>query len=300
MGLERLGMEGRLDTELKRTDLTLERQRREAEAQRTQDDLDAAARWEREIQEARTTGDTQGIARETARLDAEMALALEDQKNAQDRANQQERTRMDLDRQAAEQELVIKSQEDALDRRLKELREKHQQELETMQALDALSLHTLIAVSEGDKAPLLADLARTEAFSSMTPEQIMAMASEKNPELGSAIAEIATKGDSEQAKVMYERLLEEQKAVSGEMRDSQREMTQTMQEMFNKALETQASVAQAFAAGGGQSPQAQQPAAAAPAAEPQRVVLCRRCFQESSVGTKFCPNCGETLMAQPG
>ena len=30
------------------------------------------------------------------------------------------------------------------------------------------------------------------------------------------------------------------------------------------------------------------------------VVLCRRCFQESSIGTKFCPNCGETLMAQPG
>ena len=129
----------------------------------------------------------------------------------------------------------------------------------------------------------------------------MAMASEKNAEPGSAIAEIATKGESAQAKVMYERLLEEQKAASGEMRESQREMTQTMQDMFNKALETQASVAQAFAAGGGQAPQAQTPAAgAAPSAEPQRVVLCRRCFQESSVGTKFCPNCGETLMAQPG
>jgi hypothetical protein len=262
--------------------------------------LDGAARWERELQEARTAADAQGIARETARLDAEMALALEDQKNAQDRASQQERTRNDLDRQAAEQELVIKSQEDALDRRLKELREKHQQELESMQAMDAVSIHTLIAVAEGEKAPLLAELARTEAFESMTPEQIMAMASEKNPELGSAIAEIATRGDSEQAKVMYERLLEEQKAASGEMRDSQREMTQTMQEMFNKALETQASVAQAFAAGGGQPPQAQSPAAATPAAEPQRVVLCRRCFQESPVGTKFCPNCGETLMAQPG
>ena len=30
------------------------------------------------------------------------------------------------------------------------------------------------------------------------------------------------------------------------------------------------------------------------------VGLCRRCFQESSIGTKFCPNCGETLMSQPG
>jgi len=299
LGLERLGIEGRLETELKRTDLTLERQRRETEYRRNQDDMDGAARWERELREARTSADVQGIARETARLDAELALALEDQKNAQDRANEQEQSRMELDRRAAEQELAIKSQEEELERRLKELQERHKQELESMQAMDSLSLHALIAVADGEKAPLLAELARTEAFKSMTPEQIMAMASEKNPELGSAIAEIATKGDSEQAKVMYERLLEEQKAASGEMRDSQRETTQTMQEMFNKALETQASVAQAFAQGGGQAPQAQ-PAAAPPAAEPQRVVLCRRCFQESSIGTKFCPNCGETLMAQPG
>jgi len=266
LGLERLGIEGRLETELKRTDLTLERQRRETEYRRNQDDMDGAARWERELREARTSADVQGIARETARLDAELALALEDQKNAQDRANEQEQSRMELDRRAAEQELAIKSQEEDLDRRLKELQERHKQELESMQAMDSLSLHALIAVADGEKAPLLAELARTEAFKSMTPEQIMAMASEKNPELGNAIAEIATRGDSEQAKVMYERLLDEQKASAGEMRESQRETTQTMQEMFNKALETQASV----------------------------------CFQESAVGTKFCPNCGDTLMAQPG
>ena len=172
-----------------------------------------------------------------------------------------------------------------------------------MQSMDAVSLHTLIAVAPGDKAPLLAGLARTEALKAMTPDQILAMAAEKNPELGGALAEMATKGDSEQAKVMYERLLEEQRGATTEMRESQREMTQTMQEMFNKALETQASVAQAFAHGGGQAPQAQTPAAGAPTsgtpADPQRVVLCRRCFQESAVGTKFCPNCGDSLMSEP-
>ena len=300
LGLERLGIEGRLETELKRTDLTLERQRRETEYRRNQDDMDGAARWERELREARTSADVQGIARETARLDAELALALEDQKNAQDRANEQEQSRMELDRRAAEQELAIKSQEEQLQSRLKELQERHKQELESMQAMDSLSLHALIAVADGEKAPLLAELARTEAFKSMTPEQIMAMASEKNPELGNAIAEIATRGDNEQAKVMYERLLDEQKASAGETRESQRETTQTMQEMFNKALETQASVAQAFAQGGGQAAQSQPPPVASPTAEPHRVVLCPRCFQESAVGTKFCPNCGDTLMAQPG
>ena len=302
LGLERLRMEGQLETALKRTDLTLERERRESDYRRTQDELDCAARWERELQEARTSAEAQGIARETDRLDADLALALDERRATQERVNDQERTRMDLDRRASEQELVLTAEEAAVDRRLRELRERHQQEMESMQSMDAVSLHTLIAVAPGEKAPLLAELARTEALKSMTPEQIMAMASEKNPELGGAIAEIATKGDSEQAKAMYERLLEEQRGSSDEMRQSQREMTQTMQEMFNKALETQASVAQAFAHGGGQAPQTQPPAAGttgAPSADPQRVVLCRRCYQESAVGTKFCPNCGDSLMSEP-
>jgi len=238
---------------------------------------------------------------------AELILALEDQRATQERTNQQELARMEMDRQANAQEMELKSQEAEMDRRLRELRERHQQEMESLQTMDALSLHTLIAVSEGDKAPLLAELARTETFKSMTPEQILAVAAEKRPELGGALAEMAARGDSEQAKAMYERLLSEQRTGSTEMRESQREMTTTMQEMFNKALETQASVAQAFAHGGGQAPQAG-PAggAAAPAPAPapetpaQRVIVCRRCLQESPPTTKFCPNCGETLMNEPG
>ena len=173
-----------------------------------------------------------------------------------------------------------------------------------MQTMNAVSLHTLIAVASGDKAPLLAELARTETLKSMTPDQILAMASEKNPELGDALAEMAGKGNNEQATAMYERLLSEQKDSTSQMRESQERVSQTMQEMFNKALETQSQVAQAFARGGGQSGQSQPPAAGAPGgapaeAQPQRVVLCRRCHQESPVATKFCPNCGESLMSQP-
>ena len=155
-----------------------------------------------------------------------------------------------------------------------------------MQTMNAVSLHTLIAVASGDKAPLLAELARTEALKSMTPDQILAMASEKNPELGGALAEMATKGNNEQANAMYERLLAEQKDATSHERESQERMTQTMQEMFNKALETQSQTAQAFAYGGGQTGQSQPPAAGAPAGAPaqaQRVVICRRCHQESPV-----------------
>ena len=64
---------------------------------------------------------------------------------------------------------------------------------------------------------------------------------------------MAAQGGSEQAKVMYERILEEQKSASAELRESHREMTDMMKEMFNKALETQAQVAASFGQGLAQS-----------------------------------------------
>jgi len=301
MGLERLRVESQLETELKRTDLTLERQRRESEYQRTQDDLDGAIRWEHELSQARTSAEAQGVARETERLDAEMKLALEDRQAAQQRLDQQETGRIRFEQQEREQELALKAQEEQLQLRLRELRERHQLELESMQAMDAVSLHTLIAVAPGEKAPLLAELARTDAMKDLSPEQILAMATEKRPELGDALAEMATKGDSAVVKDMYERLLEEQKSAATEARQSQQDMTRVFQDMFNKALETQSQTAQAFARGGTQPAPPAAPGAPATAADapPQRVVVCRRCQQESPTGTRYCPNCGDTLMTAP-
>ena len=299
LGLERLRMESQLETALKRAELTLVREREEGEHRRREDELDAAARWERELQEARTNAEAQNIGRETARLDGELGLALQAKQAAQERLNQQEQVNITLQRQADEQELAIKADEAQLDLRLRELRDQHQRELDSMQSMDAVSLHTLIAVAPGEKAPLLAELARTEALKSLSPDRILAIAAEKSPELGGALAEMAAQGGSEQAKAMYERILEEQKGAAADMRESQREMTETMREMFNKALETQAQVASAFAQGAGQAAQAQTPAAGAPGAAAQRVVVCRRCLQESATGTRYCPNCGDTLMNEP-
>ena len=298
MGLERLRVESQLETELKRTDLTLERQRRENEHQRAEDDLDSAARWERELRQASTDAEAQGIARDDQQLDADLQLALGAKQAAQERLNQQESNRVELDRRASEQEQTLRVQEGELNLRLRELQERHQLELDSMRSMDTVSLHTLIAVAPGEKAPLLAELARTEALKDLSSQQIMAIASEKSPELGGALAEMAIRGDNEQAKAMYERLISEQKDAAAEMRQSQREMTQTMQDMFNKALETQAQVASAFGQAGGQTGQTQRTGTAATSPEAVRVVVCRRCLQESPVATKFCPNCGDTLMVE--
>ena len=298
LGLERIRVESQLQTELQRTDLDLERQRREADYIRSEDERDAAKRWYQEIEDAKATAAVDSAGRDSARLDGEMALALEAQRAAQQRLNEQASVRIDLDRKAEEQEISLKAQEAELDRRLLELRERHKLELESMHSMDAVSLHTLIAVSSDEKAPLLAELARTEALKSMSTEQILAIAAENSPELGGALAEMAAQGGSEQAKAMYERLLEEQKGAATAMRESQREMTETMKEMFNKALETQAQVAASFGQGLGQAG-GSRGAGSGPAQESQRVVVCRRCLQESAAGTKHCSNCGETMMNNP-
>ena len=298
MGLERMRVESQLETELRRTDLILERQRQEADHQRTEEDLDSSARWQRELQQARAEAEAQGIARETEHLDADLALALQEQQAVQQRINQQESIRIDLDRRASEQEQQQRAQEATLDLQLRELQELHQQELEKMRSMDDLSIHALIAVAPGEKAPLLLELARTEALKSFSPQQILAIASEKSPELGSALAEIAIRGDNQQTNEMYERLISQQKEFTDDQRKSQGEMTQIMMQMFNKALDTNAQVASSFAGGGSQTGQAAAGVPpAVPASESQRVVVCRRCLQESPVATKFCPNCGDTLMA---
>ena len=296
LGLERIRVVSELETELRRTDLVLERQRRESDYRRTEDERDAAIRWQQEIEEAKANATAEESIRESSRLDGELALSLEAQREAQQRLDNQEKIRIDLNRQSEEQEIGFKAKEAELALRIRELRERHTLELESMNSMDTVSLHTLIAVAPDGKAPLLAELARTEALKSLSTEQILAIASEKSPELGGALAEMAAQGGSEQAKEMYERILEEQKSASAEMRQSQREMTETMKEMFNKALETQAQVAASFGQGIGQAAGARGPD---PVPEAQRVVVCRRCLQESFAGTKHCPNCGETMMNNP-
>lgn len=160
--------------------------------------------------------------------------------------------------------------------------------------MGTIYLHTLIAVAPNEKAQLLAELAKTEALKSLSTEQIPAIASEKSPLIDGALAEISDQGASEQAKAMYERILEEQKSSSAELRESHREMTEMMKEMFNKALETQAQVAASFGQGLGQS--SVQNSSTPTAQPPQRIVVCRRCMAESPVGNKHCSNCGSELM----
>ena len=163
----------------------------------------------------------------------------------------------------------------------------HNLEMEKMEKMEGLSIHSLLAMSGDAKAPFLADLAKTEALKDLDPAKIMALAAEKSPELGQAVAELASGTSSPQQQEFYERILEEQKGAATDMRETHQKFQETMKEMFDKALEAQAQVTSAFVGGRGPAP------GQAPGSE--RVVVCGKCNYDSPFGTRFCPNCGEKL-----
>jgi hypothetical protein len=178
-----------------------------------------------------------------------------------------------------------------------------QRELARLEAFGKLGTEALIAAADADKASMIADLAKTEALKGMTEEQILALAAEKSSAVAEAFAEkyraaAAVQGADVLGKQL-ERVLAEQKEGAQLREEQAAEFRQTMERMFNKALDTQRDVAVAATeAGKGQQQMAVvQPQgqvlpvfpAAAPAA------ICPACNLRLSSGAIACPSCGHRL-----
>ncbi|MDP6783624.1 MAG: hypothetical protein QGG56_08685, partial [Dehalococcoidia bacterium] len=206
----------------------------------------------------------------------------------QELRQQVERRRADIEAEEQRQGLELQQQQ-----------EKHRLELEKLREMDRLSIQGLIAISGDSKAPLLAELARTESMKGLSVEQILAMAAEKKPEVAQSLSELASGAGSEEQKQLYERLLSEQKDSQKQTREDHREFIQIQKQMFQDTMDTLSQIAQANARG--QGPPLAAPGVGAtqpgspPPGTPERVVVCRCCLAESPVGTKYCPNCGDSL-----
>ena len=116
-----------------------------------------------------------------------------------------------------------------------------------------VGIETLIAVSGPEQAQLLAQLARTRALSGSSPEQIMAMQAAESPQVADALKEVLTATAASGQLEQYERLVTELKDSASISREEYRANMQTMNEMFNKALDTVKDTAIAFS---GQAPPA--------------------------------------------
>ena len=90
-------MEGRWELELRRLDLQITGEQREAEHRRRQEEADQDAARRRELEDAGPTADKAGLARDEDRKDAEMGISLYNQLNAGRRENRIANQRADID-----------------------------------------------------------------------------------------------------------------------------------------------------------------------------------------------------------
>jgi len=308
-------MQGEMEIEEQRWLFELRRRQHEAEARREQQRLDDLARRQGELEEAaknnqtrlgeaKTQADIDAIEREQDRLDVELGLVTLERMKAIQRRDEEEQKRIVLAAQAQELEMTLRAEKERLEMRLSEQKEAHAFELQRLEALSQVSVEMLVSASPPDQARLLVELKRTEVLGGMSEEQILALAAEESPEIAEAFKERfrAMGGPEAQVEVkeLYEQMLVEQKAASGQLSEAQERHAQRLQEMFEKALDSQRDSITPFARGGGRDPVVVVSgsgqvvrAGEKEAAEDKEVVLCRRCHTKVPVGTRYCHNCGE-------
>jgi hypothetical protein len=294
-GLERLRLQGQQGLERQRLDFQVERERKAAESRLAAKAAEDAARRADELEDARTQAQVTGLEREARRLDEELRLAVEERQRASQRADQAEGQRLELERLQGQQEQQTSRERAQLDNRLRELGERHQQELERMTQLGQMSIHALIAVSDPSKAPVLADLAALEIKKGMSYQQILALAAENNPQVLSYLDKAQTaQAVSEEEKRLYERIIAEQKDYTGKMGQFWRDSQQMLLRVHDKSLDTIADIARTL--GRPQPASSDRGAGASPALPPN---ACPHCHSPQPRDAHFCPNCGGSLPPRP-
>ncbi len=178
-------------------------------------------------------------------------------------------------------------------------------DMQRIQAMSQASGEVLISMSGPEQAKLIAELQRTKAMQGMTSEQILAFAAEKSPEVAKAFQEKYMGFSVEEREKLYKQMMEQKD-----------QSMQVMQEMFNKALETQRDATVGVAQGGrivyppypgggygmpygpsegSSSAVAQTTVVTDASGREVKVVVCARCKSDVATGTKFCPNCGNEM-----
>lgn len=178
-------------------------------------------------------------------------------------------------------------------RQLGAARHQHDLEMERLGKLSTLSAEALIASAPSDRAAMLMELKRTDALKGFSEEQILALAAKDSPEVARAFQEKFKNASSAEVQKMYERML----AMQGE---SQKDTVRVMQDMFNRAVDTQRDTAVAAARSGQPRMTVVAPGfgpAGVVQAGGMRVLVCPKCRAESfEAGRQFCNNCGNKFV----
>ena len=244
-------MEGRWDLELRRVDLEIEQQRRLNEFRREQESQDQELGNRSQVEEARTDAAIADIERDTDEKDLAMLIDTYGQYQEVKRQDELERMRAELEAEQKRQDVELQAREGQVELNIRESRANHSLGLERIEALSGAGIETLIAVSGPDQAQLLAQLARTRALSTCSPQQILAMQAASNPQVADALREILTATAADGQLEQYERLVAEIKENAQNSREDYQQNLATLNEMFNKALDSVKDTAVAFSSSAG-------------------------------------------------
>lgn len=212
-------------------------------------------------------------------------------------------TVQDLEREGDEKDLKIaqKALRDLKETKIWEKRQEMDIETERLERLSKLGVEALITASGPDQAKILADLKKTETLKGMTEDQILAMGAAHSDELAKAFQE-KFKGLSAQKQEELYREMMKQKDTS----------MATMQEMFNKALETQRDATVGVAQGGKVVYPPHGYSGTVPSGpggpgfynvnmetgtREVEFIICRKCKAKIRLkpDLKFCPECGDKI-----
>lgn len=242
-----------------------------------------ARRRRREIEE--------NIRNQTDIKAAERGIKVEDAKaegTVKDIEREGDQKDLDMGLAALERVKKIKAQEE---------REKMEIETERIKRLSGMGIAALISASGEEQAKLLVELQKTEMLKGMSEKQILAMAEKGDGKVAMAIFQ----SDSAfvQEKLFRERITDKDQAIK------------TMQEMYNKALETQRDATIGVAQGGRvvYPPSGYPgPGIGGPGGQgfynvnmntgsKEKVIICKNCKHENiyNPDRPRCTNCGENL-----
>ncbi|MBI2916993.1 MAG: hypothetical protein HYY01_03280 [Chloroflexi bacterium] len=245
--LERRKLEGQWQVELQRLDFQLEKDRRLAEVRRQEAERERQAQEEKELAAARAGAAIADIERQQLNAEVEDALNWYDRYKRMKEQQRLQQVMDDLDGEERKMALDLRRQEGELELRLREQRERHKQDLERIDTLSKVSVEVLMAVSGPEQGRMLAELARTRTLAGCSPQQILAMQAQGDPQVAQALVEVtkamAATGQTE----MYERLVAQVKDSAQASREDYQRNVAIMAEMFHKAMDTMKDTATAFA-----------------------------------------------------
>ncbi len=315
--LERRRVEESFYIQLQRAELQIKVDRMQNDFRREQqkmDELDARIRW---VEDAKAQAQTRREELEADRLEAEFGLLMLEKMDAQELRKEHQRALNQLEIENRQLEMRLRTQQQEVDLRLREMREKHVQDLERKKAeqdfelsrielLKAFGQAGAMVLANPENARMIKELSETEAMKEMSPEAILARVSERSPEAAKALAELLASKNSasrEEMKALYDQMYTQLQDQLEKQRETAREQGQLQKDMYETGLQTAAQIARDVAQasnkgnpqviitspGGGtvSYPPAGQDSG------PVETRTCMQCGRQVEVTKRFCPFCGK-------